>query len=295
MFIDDINNRYTYLNSMKNIVHEEPTNNPIVPDRQIMADPNLNPLLDKLMRERPTWRFKTRDRFYTKGGACYAVRFDIYDGDEELGKLWMERHWRDNAVRYFFHNPRVSDERQRGGAAFSTKPEVAAKRILKAFHLKTPSERANEAFRMAGESITKSAAEVSWPLRKAKNSIESRLFAYAVNHWDKIKDYVTDDPRLDLPALALASHEAQWVQERFNSNGGVVVRIESNGSYLISRRVDEGYTMEIRDDSTLSDHVRGALGLLKLVNDGNIIPTVGVRTKANLYFVMDRQEESNNV
>jgi hypothetical protein len=293
VFIDDINNRYTYLNSMKNIVHEEPTNNPIVPDRQIIVDPNLNPLLDKLMRERPTWRFKTRDRFYSKGGTCYAVRFDIYDGDEELGKLWMEHHWRDNAVRYFFHNPRVSDERQRGGAAFSTKPEVAAKRILKAFHLKTPSERASEAFRMAGESITKSAAEVSWPLRKAKNSIESRLFTYAVNHWDKIKDYVTDDPRLDLPALALASHETQWVQERFNDNRGVVVRIESNGSYLISRRTSEGYTVETKDDSTLSDHMRGALGLLKLMSDGNIIPEVGARAKANLFFVIDKREESN--
>ena len=293
MFIDDINNRYTYLNSMKNIVHEDPISNAIVPDRQIIVDPNLNPLLDKLMRERPTWRFKTRDRFYAAGGIRAAMRFDIYDGDEELGKLWMEHHWRDNAVRYFFHNPRVSDERLRGGAAFSTKPEVAAKRILKAFHLKTPSERASESSRMTGEVIGKATAEVSWPLRKARSNIESRLFAYAITHWDKVKDYVTNDPNMDLPALALAYDEAQAVQDCFNDNRGVVVRIESNGSYLISRRASEGYTVETKDDSTLSDHMRGALGLLKLMSDGNIIPEVGARAKANMFFVMDKREESN--
>jgi hypothetical protein len=83
------------------------------------------------------------------------------------------------------------------------------------------------------------------------------------------------------------------VQDCFNDNRGVVVRIESNGSYLISRRTSEGYKVETKDDSTLSDHMRGALGLLKLMSDGNIIPEVGARAKANMFFVMDKREESN--
>ena len=295
MFIDDVKNRYTYLNSMKNVVHEEPLERAVVPHRTIIIDPDMEPVLDRLLRERPTWRFKSTEHFYGHGGVRTATNFEIYDGDEALGRLWTERHWRDGTVRYNFDNFRLEKARQRNSVSFTTKPAEAVKRIVKAFHLKTPSERALDAFNDLRDTINKAAADNNWSLRKAKSSIERRLFDYAAKHWDEMKHHVTDDPdKLDFPTLVQADRDAQEMSEAFSGQGGTVVRIESNGTYMMARKADNGFAIETFNDSTLPDHVRGTLGLLKMLDDKSYVPGVGARANAKLYFVMDKKGESND-
>jgi hypothetical protein len=288
MFIDDIKNRYTYLNSMKNIVHEESLERPEVAGRQIVMHTALPAVLDRLMKERPTWRYKCTKTLY--GNTPRVDDFVIYDGDEQLGKLWIDTHWRDEAIRYFFDNFRLKQERQRHMPTFSTKPDVAAKRIVKAFHLKTPKERAADAHKETHSVINGIASETSWPFRRAKGRIEDRLFEYAARNWGDIKQYLNADD-MDFPALAEANQEAIMLMGFYNSNDGVTVRIESNGAYLVSRRANDGFDAVTYTDATLTDHLRGALGLLKLVEDKGYISGVGARVNTNLYFVMDKKAE----
>jgi hypothetical protein len=289
MFIDDIKNRYTYLNTMKNIVHEEPLDRPYVAERQIILHDALPAVLDKLMKERPTWRYKSTKPIY---GSNHRVNeLIIYDNDEELGKLWLENHWRDETLRYFFDNFRLTQQRQRHMKTFSTKPDVAAKRIVKAFHLKTPKERAADAHKEAHSVVNGIGSEASWPFRRAKMRIEDRLFEYAARNWSDIKQYLNADD-MDFPALAEANEEAVALIGSYNDNNGVTVRIESNGAYLVSRRANDGFDAVTYTDATLTDHLRGALGLLKLVEDKGYISGVGARVNTNLYFVMDKKEES---
>jgi hypothetical protein len=288
MFIDDIKNRYTYLNSMKNIVHEEALERPEVAGRQIVMHTALPAVLDRLMKERPTWRYKCTKTLY--GNTPRVDDFVIYDGDEQLGKLWIDTHWRDEAIRYFFDNFRLKQTRQRHMPTFSTKPDVAAKRIVKAFHLKTPKERAADAFKETHSVINGIASETSWPFRRAKGRIEDRLFEYAARNWSDIKQYLNADD-MDFPALAEANQEAIMLMGFYNDNNGVTVRIESNGAYLVSRRANDGFDAVTYTDATLTDHLRGALGLLKLVEDKGYISGVGARVNTNLYFVMDKKAE----
>lgn len=293
MFIDDIKNRYTYLNSMNNIVHEEPVDRDEVTDRTLIVDQDLEPVLDKLMRERPTWRFKSTQNFYRGTGVRALTSFEIFDGDEKLGHLWTERHWRDSSVRYYFNNFRLEKTRQRSTVSYTSKADVAAKRIVKAFHLKTPSERATDAFNDVRTTLNKVVTEANWPLRRAKNVIEKRLYAYAAKHWDEIKADLTDDTTLDFPALVQADRDAADMYSAFEGSDGSIVRIEANGTYMASRRGDTaGYVVEMFSDSTLPDNLRGALGLLKLVDDGTAVPGVGTRVNSKLYFVIDKKDEA---
>lgn len=286
MFIDDVKNRYTYLNSMKNIVHQEPLDRPVVAGRELIIHPAIPTLLDRLMKERPTWRFKSEQHLYTNVKPR-LTHFEIYDGDEQLGRLWVEHHWRDETVRYFFINPRIHKDRERGGAAYSTKPEVAAKRILKSFHLKTPSERAAEAGVTVRKSLNEILSNSQYPVRRVKNTLENQLFRYAVTHWDTIKhNFDADVAKLDLPALVQENNDALAMFNAMDNNDGFIVRIESNGAYLVSC----GESNSTFTDSTLSDHMRGALGLLKLLDDNSYVPNVGVRVRSNLYFVRAKQE-----
>ena len=290
MFIDDIKNRYTYLNSMKNLVHEEALERPEYPDRVITLHTALPPVLDRLMKERPTWRYKSKQSFGPYGSNPRVSELVIFDNDEELGKLWIETHWRDETIRYFFDNFRLTQMSQRHMKTFSTKPDVAAKRIVKAFHLKTPKERAADAYKDTQSVVSGIGSEASWPFRRAKMRIEERLFEYAARNWSDIKQYLNADD-MDFPALAEANEEAVALIGSYNDNNGVTVRIESNGAYLVSRRSNDGFDAVTHTDAALPDHLRGALGLLKLVEDKGYISGVGARVNSNLYFVMDKKAE----
>jgi hypothetical protein len=291
MFIDDIKNRYTYLNTMKNIVHEEPLDRPEVAGRQIILHDALPTVLDRLMKERPTWRYKCTKHLY--GSNPRVSELIIYDNDEELGKLWIENHWRDETLRYFFDNFRLKQTRQRHMPTFSTKPDVAAKRIVKAFHLKTPKERAADAFKETHPIINSIFADTSWPFRRAKGMLEEKLFDYAARNWETIKHHLgVDTANLDLPALAEAYYEGGRINVAYANNEGVTVRIEANGAYLVSRKDANGAVDAVtHTDASLSDHLRGALGLLKLMDIKGYIDGVGVRVNTNLYFVMDKKAE----
>ena len=293
MFIDDVKNRYTYLNSLKNIVHEESLERSEFPRREIILHPDMQPVLDRLTKERPTWRYKSTEHFW--GSDLKRVNsLEIYDGDEKLGRLWLETHWRDGSTRYNFDNFRLSKTRQRNGVSYTTKPDVAAKRIVKAFHLKTPKERASDAHTDVRKAVSQVTSDANWPYRRGRNVIEKELFAYAIRNWETIAPHLGPDAaKVDLPALHEADREAFDLSVAFENSTGVTVRVESNGAYMVSR--NEGGTFDVvtLTEATLTDHLRGALGLLKLVQDGTHIDGVGLRVRANLYFVTDKKDESN--
>ena len=218
-----------------------------------------------------------------------VVSFVIYDGDETLGQLYIERHWRDHAVRYYFDNFRLERTRQKNIKNFSTKPDVAAKRIVKAFHLKTPKERAAEAFAKMRIDVQNKNANLGWPLRQAKSTLESELYAYASRNWDEIKPLLGPTAAaIDLPTLMDACGEYERLASAISDAQGRTVRVEGNGTYLAARSADTStFTTEIYTDNTLPNDLRGSLGLLKLVEDQTYIEGVGFRVDATLYFIMD--------
>lgn len=287
MFMDDINNRYTYLNSLKNVIWEEPKDRVHYPDRDIELHPEVEPLLNKLFKERPTWRYKSTQRAYG-GGEMRVTRFTIYDGDEDLGEVWMDTHWNTKEVRFYFTNFRLERNRQR--TSYTTKPDVALKRIVKAFHMRTPKERAADAVSSVREIASHLLSEASWPVRRAKTVIEKALVEYAVNHWDEVQPMLGPDAKvIDLPGLAQAEREARFIADAVSKGVGVCLRIEPNGTYSASRPVGDTYDVEIYSEATLPDHIRGALGLLKLMEDKNSIEGVGLRVNRNLYFILDKK------
>lgn len=287
MFIDDVTNRYTYLNSLKNIVWEEPRERVEYPDRKVMVATDLEPLLNKLTKERPTWRFKSGQRAYSPE-SLLATRFSIYDGDEDLGELWVEKHWRSEESRFYFHNFRLDKTRQR--VSYTTKLDVAYKRIVKAFHMRTPKERAAEAAGAVRELAGSIVNETTWPLRRAKQVIETALFEYAQHHWDEVQHMLGQDAKIiDLPGMTQAANEARLISDAVHNGEGVAVRLEPNGTYSASRSVGDTHEVAAYAEDALPDHIRGALGLLKLMEDKNSIPDVGLRVNRNLYFVLDKK------
>ena len=176
--------------------------------------------------------------------------------------------------------------------SYTTKPDVAVKRIVKAFHMKTPSERAVDAQNAVREVVGNVVQEAGWPVRKARSLIEQEFVAYAATHWDEVKHMLGDKAdKIDFPALVHTHNESLRMQEAVSQGNGVNVQLEPNGTYATSRPINTGYETHSYTDATLPDHIRGALGLLKLIEDKDSIDNVGARVSATLYYVMDKKEE----
>lgn len=295
MFIDDINYRYTYINTLKNIVLEDPISTPPYEGVPVTLHSELDPVMDRLFKERPTWRYKSVRHSY-RNTHPRVTDLEIYDGDEKLGRLWLDYHW-DGTPQFKFTNFRIEKSRQRSGPSYSTKPDVTAKRIIKAFHLKTPRERASEAAQDVVKLINSLRSNAGWELRRAKSRIEAELFSYALRHWEQVQPALGGcADGIDLAALVEHNEQSLALSDAFTGGGGVTVRVESNGTYLVARRgttAEDSYSTETHTDSSLSDHVRGALGLLKMLPDNTHIPNVGLRVDANLFFVMDASQGSD--
>lgn len=295
MFIDDIKFRYTYLNSRKNVVWEQDINREPLPSMvELIIHPEMVGLIDKLSRERPTWRFKSAQNFYSASGVLRVTHFTMYDMDEELGTLYVDTHWRDHSLRYYFDNHRLEKARQRNVKNFTTKPEVAAKRILKAFHSRTPAERAAVATSEVRSAMASVVNDVNHRYRRALGGIQDEINAYVLRHWDEVSATFADPARhASFPTLAADNLEAMSISKAMGDGRGVVVRIEHNGNYMVARPTANGHDINMFTDSTLPDHLRGGLGLLKLVAFGSMIDGVGYKRDDNSFFVMDRNEDGS--
>lgn len=298
MFTDDFNCNYVYLDSLKRIVWECPKDQKIHPDLSVELRPALLPLFQRLIRERPTWKFKSKQSVvFTTTTKLELTKFFIYDGDEEIGTVWAERHWRDSANRFYFHNPRVEASRVTRGNAYSTKVDVAAKRILSAFYTKTAAERASEAFGQLRTVIVKTYQSAHYSKEKSRSEVERIASDYALRDWDGL--VALCGPAMaetNLPYVTERFAEASQLQNVLSQNLGTVVQRNRDGSYLLARPfLNGGYDLQTCTDATLPSYVLGPLGLLKLVEGGTFIPNVGIRaSKGDLFFIMAQPEESSD-
>lgn len=289
-FIDDIKYDYAYLNSLKNLVHERPKNNPNN-SRDVALHKDLYPLVDTLMKERPTWRYKSSEPIY-QGSETYFIRqLFIYDGNEVLGKLWLDHYWNGGQARFYFTNHRLNLNSNR--TSFSSKPKVAAKRILKAFHMKTPTERAAEAQQRVNKAVQVNLGKTRWPYQRAKMAVEAPLLDYAIKHWDEIKDELGPDAiKSDYPTIAQSHAENVALDQMFNGGMGLTVLIEANDTYSLTKSAGQTHHVVSYTDSALPEYVRSALGLLKLVEDNAYIPDVGLRVSNNLFYITSPEPPS---
>ncbi len=288
MFIDDLNKNYTYLNEARSIVWEQPSSESRHCTR-VTACPELQDIIDRLMKKRPTWRFKSTSHG-SSGYALELVNFEIWDAEEKLGSMWRESHWRDGSYRIYFENFRLSASRKRRSSNYTTKPYVAAKRILEAFHLKTPSERAAALHSEVNSKRGEITREGSWPLQRAQGTINKLMQEYAVRNWDTLKPLLGPGAAdIDLTALVREDEKMKRLTKRCEMGAAINLRIEGNGTYLTMR---PGANVEIETftDATMSDHICGALGLLKLLEDGTYVEGVGMRVDARTYLIMDKEE-----
>lgn len=266
------------------------------PNRVVRLGDNTAEYVDRLMKARPRWQFICQANYYPGDNPLTVKELSVYEEGVNLGRIWVEHDWRTNEPRYCYTSPRqrkaASDNRGKRGSSYSTKIPTAVKGILKMFYLPTPAERIAEA---ASKIHVVSGSHLSTAmgnLNRAQSQIQRAAYERALEDWDAIRGLLNEDvAAIDLPAIVNAREEAGHLATAVSAGHGRIVRIESNGSYLVGRRLDNNYAMVVYDDANLPDKLRTNLGLLKMVENDTALPGIGVRVDAATFFIVLEGEE----
>jgi hypothetical protein len=283
MFMDDIKNEYFYPMGGTSVVLEFSKNwVSYGKEGTAVVHPSMARFIDALRVKRPTWRFKSTERVYDNEGQELR-NFDVYDGDEQLGRVWTERHWRTGEDRYCLNNHRVEASRQRGSGSFSTKVGVATKKVLDSFGVKSLDERASDAQRVMAGVINHIASEHSHKFLMAQKRATNALADYIVDNWEQLRAHAGSDGLPDLPALRDTCIESSAVLDIYNRAGGTM--LVTCGEQFLTWRYKTEATMVGFD--ALTDKQRAGLGILKLVENKTLISSIGVRVDTDKFFLLD--------
>lgn len=278
--INEMKYRYTEI-GIRNVMMAEDLSDPCI---ETVVHPALTPLLEKLAAVRPTWKFIGHTRALRSEGPRFAFRFRVYDGQEELGEVATEYRGEGQAFR--IDNPRLQAKRVRGYATYTKDLNKAFKLVIKSFGSKTSNERLTEAAEKAEEAVKRAAVYRRSLSSHAYFHLQDAIRDFALDNWEVFADVakakgVVATALEEFPTLYEDYAAAKVMEEAFDDKRGTLVYVRGSEYFLRT-----GGEVKLATSEELPDHVRRAVGMLKLSEDGQFIPNMGVRAKEDVFYVV---------
>jgi hypothetical protein len=261
--------------------------------RQAQIDPFMKPLIEQLALKFPQWTFVENASSSNKSHVnktIEAYRFEVRDKREVLGTVDYSYLRGDKCYR--IDNHRIEGMRERGSGTRTIHINKAIKHIEKFFGKKNPSEKLTEAKRLAEQTLANVDNEKSWALQHAWTELKEPAQAFITSNYESFTATVVNpNNRManavkDLPSKVNEYRATQHLCQKYKDKEAYIVFIEGV-NYFVQRGEDP---IEVKQSDELPDVMRRAIGLLKLVEDKQVVADVGVRVNETTYLVA-----SNNV
>lgn len=244
--------------------------------------------LNNLTLSKPNWRFKIVD--YTSfNQTLLATGFDIYEDDEKLGKVRIEYKGRYEKIKV--QNKRIDDKRDRGTGYYTDDPAKAELSIRKHFFKKAKDERMDDAITAARQTIHRQNQNKHWVRNEAKTNVLTEAHAFVQAHMEQ---YLAEFPAMTPRYETYKRAEAQWdvtrnVRDAFDNRATTLVVLD--GTQYLTQVGDE---ITAYNDETLPYDLRKKIGLLKLVEDTQMISDVGCRVADTIFVLMPEADEKEH-
>jgi hypothetical protein len=213
-------------------------------------------LFVKLAAIRPLWKFQIYDLTYDRK-TIEGVR--ILCQGEELGVLkWG---WFRNEYGFMVANERIGAAKQRRSTYCTHDVAKALAAIKKYFAPKNINERFAKAQEAASNLLTRQMRDKDYKARQLHANKPNLL------------------PEYEQRAAEMLTIE-QAKKAFDNQECAVVLRVD--GQYIVKVR-DK---VDIFDDTTLPECMRGKLGMLKLVEDDNVVSDVGCKVDPECFILL---------
>jgi hypothetical protein len=242
--------------------------------------------LDMLVSSKPNWRFVATDFVRPDSITRVYTDFNIYEDDEFLGKVTITHKGRSYKIKV--SNDRINAARERGTGYYTEDPVKAQLRIRKTFFKANQDERVEKAAEIAESLLKKENQSKAWEYRHAKDALLDKAGDFAAKNMEAyLQAYPNLLPKKDKYDDTRANYGVvKKIKEAFDNGKSVVVAFD--GTHYIVKS-EEG--VKTLSDETLPYEVRRKVGLLKLVQDGQMISDVGCRVDGATFVLLPEDEK----
>lgn len=241
--------------------------------------------LNNLVLTRPQWRFFLADCYVTNAERV-ATGVKITEDGEALGEVSIE--YKGRGYKLKIENDRINSKRERGRGYHTDDPAKAELRIRKTFFRLGKDERLSKARNAAGDVLATEVNSKLYVAERTHSQIYAEAERFAANN---LSMYLQQFPAREKFKLKYDTQQLEFltvknIQDSFDKGGGVLVVLDGT-QYL----TQTGDTIQNYTDDTLPYHMRMKLGMLKLVEDKQMISDVGCRVDSTTYVVTAEKVE----
>jgi len=254
--------------------------------RQSTIDPFLKDLVEQLALKYPQWTFvETSVTAMAVDKTYLAHRFDVKDKREVLGTI--DKDYCGSGYRYRIDNHRIEGVRERGCGMKTIHLKKAIKHVDKFFGKKNMVEKITEARRKVENTLSQIDNEKGWRLRGTWGAMESQARDFITSNYQAFMDSVVDKNSIakhleQLPTQVEEFNATQHLTKMLQTDNAFIVFIDGL-NYSVQKGKDP---LEIKQSDELPDFIRRAVGLLKLVEDNQVISGVGFRVNESTFLVL---------
>lgn len=260
----------------------------------LMGHTEFQEILTHVVAQNPQWDFEfvagrrtTIEDADNPGKNFFRLtKVKVWLGKEHLGDVGIEYHG--SAEKVYVLNHRVAANRVRNqGKAFTTDPKRAISLINKNFCRRTPAELMQGAIAMAHTKLGSLSSARYYQTKEAVGEVSKWATKLVLENFDLLQ------PLLSQSSVGASLHEAMVKFEHMTNR--------EQEAYMLREKADKGQatTVVVLHDSyvvhsidtlstftheTLPEVLRGPLGMLKLVEEGTILPA-GVRIDDAVFLI----------
>jgi hypothetical protein len=255
-------------------------------EKESVIDPFLKSFIEKLALKYPQWTFEEVHMSTDRTKKIHeAYRFNVVDKREVLGTIDKE-YASNGGWRYCVDNHRINGVRERGRGMKTIHEDKALKHVGKFFGKKNVNEKFTEASTTIINAVGSIHNQKRWELSQKWDGLQEHTQKFIYDHYAMFASTVAGDKKPSdnlekLPSCMAEFNSVDAMQEALRKGDAYIVFIDGL-NYSIQKGKDP---LEIKASEELPDFMRRAVGLLKLVEDNQVIDGVGIRANETTFLV----------
>lgn len=254
-----------------------------VPKDEYRTTKMLNEFIGALVKDRPSWRFVATNTYNRNEVSA----FEIYQDGELIGTVSRGYYHGNPCLE--MSNHRIEAGRQRSGGYRTKDVTKAVAKAKKLFSRKNAGERVQEAMKKVRAIIDDVRRGKEYELRRNTHNVELAMLEYTRGEGlAAFNAFLQASPSIHQSTLKAQENVSTLEQELVTVNAftdpqqNTVTIVRVDDQYILN--TNNVFTM--RNDQTLSEELRGKLGMLKLVNAQQIVEGVGCRVDDDTFVLL---------
>jgi hypothetical protein len=239
------------------------------------------------------WEVATKHPLWTIEAQGYRTYRVLSDG-EELGYIGSE--WHGSSQKLFVRNDRIASQNERKNAYHTDKVDKAYLRVKKTFGPMNLAERMQKAWKVAETVLENQSYRVRTRHREHERPIENDLYKWAranmtqyildlkQNHNTTMLEHLArmEDVKADMITIDETSKAFQ--------NQRTALIVLAYGKYIVKIRDN----VQLYDDATFPVELRGKLGMLKLVENEQMVTGIGCRVNDEVFVIVLESDDEKS-